>query len=279
MNNIGQHEAFSENLGIEYTIINSKYKTLQFFLGPKLKYTRTRKIGNLGNAVKIAKENGVKVFSHAPYLWNFCGSVKELAWNGNEGMDRKTKSMISEVEYELSVLARFAKEGLGGGVVVHPGTFKREKECLDTIIKTINEIKFPEHSMLLLENCAGKGTTQPRTLEQMRYLIKGVNKKENVGICLDTAHLFGVGEYDIRKKEEIDRLYSNFEKYIGLEYLKLIHLNDSKAEFGSCKDLHEHPGDGLIWKDNKEVLTYFLNKFKDYPMIVEVANVNVNSFV
>jgi len=262
---IGYNEPFCGKM--TSMISDCKNRVMQFCLGSPLSFQRSRvDPTDLENAKKLAKKNGVLVYSHAPYYWSLCGSVKKL--------DRPTSGLFRELKYELGVLSHFRTENGGGGVVIHPGSHADEQGCLNEMIKTLQRVEFPPNSLLLLENSAGQGTTKPTNLLQLAYIMKHFPGTENIGICLDTAHLHGVGEYDLSKISDIDRLKADFIKYNLWKHLKLIHLNDSKVELGAKKDRHEHPGDGVIWRENKDALNHFMHTFDEFPMIVEMCVVD-----
>ena len=89
------------------------------------------------------------------------------------------------------------------------------------------------------------------------------DKKKYIGFCIDTCHIFSEGLYDLRRKEQILKMYEDFNQVIGLDKLTLIHLNDSKTEFSSKADKHARIGEGEIWGDIN-VFKYFLSKMKEY---------------
>ena len=106
------------------------------------------------------------------------------------------------------------------------------------------------------------------------------DKLKYIGVCVDTAHIFGFGEYDISKLSEMTRMFDEFEKVIGIDYLKLIHLNDSAAKLKTRKDRHQLIGDGYIWSENKDSLEYLLNfcKKHDIPIVLETEPHDVYKF-
>ena len=244
------------------TVLSSVYlgmNCFQVFIGNPYSFNR-RKFDreDITKAVNLADKYDIRVYSHAPYNYNLAGSIKSLCWSGNSTQDSQTMSSLSYLEYELSILANFK-----GGVVIHPGSNPDNKGCLNSIVKTINKINFPKGSMLLLENCAGEGTKVPKTLDELKYILDNVYNKDNVGVCLDTAHIQGSGIFDLSKISEIDRLFKEFDEKIGLTRLKLIHFNDSKALLGSKLDRHEVVGNGTIWKNNYNSVVYLLKKIKE----------------
>ena len=119
-----------------------------------------------------------------------------------------------------------------------------------------------------------------KNMEEMKYVIKKLEGKydvngqsiaRNVKICIDTCHLFAAGDYNISKISEIKRFKRDFSKEIGLKYIKLIHLNDSRHDFGCRKDAHEIIGMGYIWKSPR-ILKAFFEEFKDIPYVCETKN-------
>ena len=91
--------------------------------------------------------------------------------------------------------------------------------------------------MLLLENCAGEGNKLCKTFKELNNVIQGVSKdkRNHIGVCVDTAHIWGQGDYDISKIEEVDRMFAEFDNEIGMKYFKLLHLNDSEVKLGAKK--------------------------------------------
>lgn len=121
--------------------------------------------------------------------------------------------------------------------------------------------------MLLIENTAGQGDHLGYRFEHLAEMLEGVENQKRMGICFDTSHAFGAG-YDIRTQETYQETFYQFDSIIGLEYLKVFHLNDSKVEFGSRVDRHDHIGEGKIGLDG---FRYLVNdkRFQEVPMILE----------
>jgi apurinic endonuclease APN1 len=260
--NVGSHMGFSkEILPTLQNTINMGMYSFQFFMGNPQSYTR-QKIYELdiNNCKKLLKKFPTSIFSHFPYIANLNGSTTSLAWNNNQDTDDKLRALIRNLEYELSVLANFSE--YKSGVVIHPGSYPKRDIGLDTIAKTINNINFVDNSKLLLENCAGEGNKLCKDFKEIKRVIDGitVEKKQNIGVCIDTAHIHGSGIYDLSKCDEVDRLFYDFENIIGMEYFNLIHLNDSLVTLGSKKDRHECLCNGYIWGKNSDSLIYLLNK-------------------
>lgn len=157
-------------------------------------------------------------------------------------------------------------------LVIHPGAhlhegvdvgIRRVSEMLDRIYDRCG--RFRVH--LLLETTAGQGTNLGYRFEHLAEIIEKTDSKERLGLCLDTCHVFAAG-YDFRTHETYMALMKEFDEIIGLERLKLVHLNDSKRERGMRVDRHEHPGYGKI---GKKGISFFLrdSRLKDLPMLIE----------
>ncbi len=134
----------------------------------------------------------------------------------------------------------------------HPGSHLRkisEEECLERIADAMNEALSQSSGVtLVIENTAGQGSNLGYRFEHLRYLIDKTEDKSRVGVCLDTAHMFAAG-YDIRSKEAYEATMKEFDEVVGFEYLKGMHINDSKAKFASRVDRHQSLGKGEIGLD------------------------------
>ena len=135
-------------------------------------------------------------------------------------------------------------------LVTHPGahTGSGYEAGIAQFAESLNAVHdaLPDNRTLtLLETTAGQGTTLGRSFAEIAAIIEGVEAKERVGVCLDTCHIFAAG-YDYRTPELYEAMMEEFDATIGLDRLKVIHLNDSKNPLGSCRDRHEHIGEGEI---------------------------------
>jgi deoxyribonuclease IV len=135
-------------------------------------------------------------------------------------------------------------------LVTHPGahTGSGVDEGIRAFAESLNRIydAMPDNTVITcLETTAGQGTTLGRSFEEIAAIIDQVEAKERVGVCLDTCHIFAAG-YDIRTEEGVHAVMDEFDQVIGLDRLKVLHLNDSKNPIGSNKDRHDHIGEGLI---------------------------------
>ena len=273
---VGGHIGFSKSLlPTLNNAVNNHMNTVQFFLGNPKSFTRQRlSETDILECNKCSKTNQLNVFSHYPYTSSLLGSVATLAWDGNEEQDRKTKLILSELEFELNTLSKISDVN---GVVIHPGSYKNRIQGLETIAKSINTINFDENATLLLENSAGEGTKLPKDLKEMAKIFENIDssKKNNVKCCIDTAHIWGSGIYNLQQKDEIDKLFHDFDKEIGLDKFGLLHLNDSAVPFKSKKDRHECLCNGYIWKEDAESLKYLITKCgeNNIPIVLETPNV------
>ena len=153
----------------------------------------------------------------------------------------------------------------------HPGshTGQGAEKGIEEIAALLNELLKPEQTTtVLLETMAGKGSEVGRTFEELRAILDGVKLSEKMGVCLDTCHVYDAG-YDI--VNHLDDVLEEFDRVIGLNRLKAIHLNDSKNPMGSHKDRHEKIGEGSI---GLEAVTAIINhpSLKHLPFYLETPN-------
>lgn len=270
----GSHIKFSKK--IYDTILNAQsrgYYSMQFFMGNQYSYKRSQ-IGDkdLQKCISHLQEYPLNVYTHFPYVANLAGSKDILAWEDNKKMNSQITELLRGLEYELNTLAQLQTTC---GVVIHPGNYPDRKKGLTAIAKSINRIKFRTGAQLLLENSAGQGTSLCTTLEEYKEIYDQLNEnqKEYVGLCIDTCHLFAYGDYNFGKIEDIDRFFIDLDSKVGLDHLKLIHLNDSKMKQGSKKDRHALLGTGCIWGENYNSLRYFMNILDEgnIPFVLETG--------
>ena len=209
--------------------------SFQFFLGaPSNSYKRTMIFDQeIKKVNKILDRFPMKaIFTHYPYTTNLAGQVNNLSWSGNSTVDFKLLGILKALEYELSVTASLNCGRCG--VVIHPGAFVERNVGLKTIAKTINKIKFPENSVLILENCSNEGNKLAKDFHEIKTILDHLDedKKKHVKVCVDTAHIHGSGIYDLSKVEEVDRMFYEFNEILGINNFHVLHLNDSKVELG-----------------------------------------------
>ena len=184
---------------------------------------------------KSAEMDIQPIIGHTSYLLNLA-SPKLALWQ------RSRDTLIVELE---------RADRLGAvGLVLHPGAHvgSGEQTGLERIAQALGDVHTatPEvDTQILLETTAGQGTTLGYSFEQLAWLIDETPDGDRLGVCLDTCHVFAAG-YELRTAEGYAQTIEAFDRTIGLERLKALHLNDCKGELGSRKDRHDHIGDGYI---------------------------------
>lgn len=252
--------------------------TIQFFMGdPKEAWKRDKIMdSDIELSKNLMNKFPINFFSHFPFCANLAGKATKgsLAWNGDVTIDNKVRGMLKALEYELDIVSKFKTSTNKGGVIIHPGSNVNRELGHWKVSETINKINFPNSdSYLLLENCAGEGNKLCRTISELALVLNNIEEKKvaNVKVCIDTAHLWGQGDYNLSLVEEIDRLFEEFDSEIGLENLHLIHLNDAGVPLGAKRDVHACLGQGHIWKENFDSLHHLLTKCTEYqiPLVLE----------
>lgn len=175
------------------------------------------------------------VIVHSPYLPNLCTS--------NADLYRKSAETLTE---DLKRCEKLGAEYL----VIHPGAYSPEfdsKEGVKNLAAAFNATldKVPGKSMLLIENMAGGGRRLGDTFKNIAEMMEGVHDKSRVGVCFDTCHAFAAG-YDITNAGGVKKTLDEFDREIGLEHLKVFHVNDSKGPLGCRRDRHESLGKGFV---------------------------------
>ena len=156
----------------------------------------------------------------------------------------------------------------------HPGSHLRkisEDECLATVADSINwALDQTKDVIAVIENTAGQGSNVGYRFEHLAAIINGVEDKSRVGVCLDTCHTFVAG-YDLRSTELCDAVFADFDRVVGFNYLRGMHLNGSKTEFGSKVDRHHSLTQGNLGLD---LFRYIMNdpRFDDIPMVLETID-------
>ncbi|MEA1986285.1 MAG: deoxyribonuclease IV [Candidatus Marinimicrobia bacterium] len=144
------------------------------------------------------------------------------------------------------------------------------KRIADNMNKAISET---DNITLVIENTAGQGSVLGYKFEHLAFLINEVKDKSRVGVCIDTCHMFSAG-YDIRDKKSYEKTFSDFEKIVGFEYLKGMHLNDSKVKFASRVDRHQSLGKGEIGIDAFKFIMSD-SRMDDIPLILETIDSSI----
>ncbi|MEZ9594650.1 deoxyribonuclease IV [Shewanella sp. 10N.261.52.F9] len=155
----------------------------------------------------------------------------------------------------------------------HPGSHLRKipiDDCLTKISESINlALDCSSGVTAVIENTAGQGSNLGHSFEQLAQIIEGVEDKSRVGICIDTCHLFAAG-YDIRTQKACEQTFDLFDKIVGNQYLKAMHLNDSKTPLNSRVDRHQSLGQGEIGQEAFASLMK-LDVMKGIPLILETV--------
>jgi len=153
----------------------------------------------------------------------------------------------------------------------HPGSHLKAipiEECLKRIAESINiSLDKTKGVIAVIENTAGQGTNLGHTFEQISFIIENVEDKSRVGVCIDTCHAYTSG-YDVKTKDGFTDTFKKFTDIIGINYLKGMHLNDSKKEYGTRVDRHENLGGGFLGVD---IFSFIMNddRFDGIPLILE----------
>ena len=159
----------------------------------------------------------------------------------------------------------------------HPGSHLRKVEeevCLQTIAESINQCLDQTRGVTaVLENTAGQGSNLGFRFEHLAYIIDRVEDKSRIGVCIDTCHAFTAG-YDLKTESGFNQTFADFEAIVGFQYLKGMHLNDSKKELATRVDRHDSIGKGFIGIDLFDRLMNN-SRFEDIPMILETPNVDL----
>jgi deoxyribonuclease-4 len=156
----------------------------------------------------------------------------------------------------------------------HPGAHLKqitESQCLETIAESINMVLEKTSDVTaVIENTAGQGSNVGYKFEHLAAIIEMVEDKSRIGVCLDTCHTYTAG-YDIKSEEGYMSTFEEFERIVGFNFLKGLHLNDSKKELGSRVDRHDSIGKGLL---GIEVFHRIMNdpRFDNMPLILETMN-------
>lgn len=265
---IGTHIPFSGSLNktILYALDTGMY-SFQFFLGSPQSFKRTTlKDEDISKSKSITERFPMNIFTHAPYVFNLA---------------KENEDAIISLEQELNQVYLFK----GKGVVLHPGSNPNKEQGILNIAQKISKIKFcSPNTKLILENMAGQGNMIGSHLEDLKHIRDNIDehKRQFIGFCIDTAHIWGMGLYDLSKTEEIDKMFIDIDSILGLDNISLFHINDSKAKFGSKLDRHHLLCEGEIWGNGKgDSLRYLLNKINEYsiPIILETDPSDILKFL
>ena len=206
-----------------------------------------------------AKENGIEIIlAHAPYTLNGCSAdagIREFA-------TRTMADDLHRMEYTPGHLYNF-----------HPGSHVGQgvEAGIVMIADMLNSILWEDmHTTVLLETMAGKGSEVGGRFEELREIIDRVELRHKLGVCMDTCHVSDAG-YDI--VGDLDGVLTQFDKIVGLDRIKAVHINDSKNPLGAHKDRHEKIGEGTL--GTAAILRVMQHPaLRDCPFLLETPNDN-----
>ena len=232
-----------------------------------LQNTRRKPIEELNAEIgkKFMAENGIKeVVVHAPYIINLANTTKE-----------------GYIDFAIDFLKEELRRAEAVGatqVVLHPGSHVGAgvDVGLNQIIYGLNQVITKDQTVqIALETMAGKGTELARTFEELARIIDGVTYNEHLSVTFDTCHVHDAG-YDI--KNDLSGVLTQFDKTVGLDRIKVLHINDSKNPVGAHKDRHENFGFGEIGFDALMNVIQ-VPEFKNLPKILETPWIKVEDKV
>ncbi len=199
------------------------------------------------------------VLPHDSYLINL-GHPEE------EGLERSREAFLDEMQ-------RCEQLGLDR-LNFHPGSHLKKistEECLDRVAESINiALRATRGVTAVIENTAGQGSNVGFAFWQLKRIIDGVEDKSRVGICLDTCHSFAAG-YDLSSELACERTFEEFDREVGFQYLRGVHLNDALRPLGSRIDRHTPLGEGQIGWDCFRFIARD-SRFDDLPLILETPD-------
>lgn len=259
MLNIGCHISIADGLyGLEKGALRVGANTMQFFIrNPRGGQVRYFDIDERNHFIDFLKNNNfAKFVVHAPYTLNLCAK--------DEKIRAFTKNAMIE---DIKILNHIP----GNYYNFHPGFHVGigSEKGIEMIVTALEDIlKASVKTTVLLETMSGKGSEIGYRFEEIAQIINSVKHSENLGVCLDTCHIFAAG-YDI--VNDLDYVVEQFDNIIGLDRLCAVHLNDSMMPFGSHKDRHAKIGFGEI---GSETLVKLIThpKLKHLPFILETPN-------
>ena len=256
---IGCHLSASKGFtAMGKTALEIGANTFQFFTrnprGGKAKDISEKDVADF---LALAKENKFGVLlAHAPYTLNAAAADENVRQFALDTMSDDLKRM----EYVPHNYYNF-----------HPGSHVGQgaREGIRKIAEVLNAVlKKEQTTTVLLETMAGKGSEVGRSFEELQSIIEQVELKDKLGVCLDTCHVYDAG-YDIVNR--LDDELEDFDRVIGLNRLKAIHLNDTKNPFSSHKDRHEKLGQGFLGLDAVvEIINH--PKLRNLPFYLETPN-------
>lgn len=256
---IGCHLSSSKGyLAMGREAVNIKAGTFQFFTrNPRGGNAKAIVPSDVKDFLDFAGEHDVsRILGHAPYTLNACSADEKV----RDFALRAMTEDLERMEYTPGNCYNF-----------HPGSHVGQgvETGIDLIARLLNQVLKPEqHTTVLLETMAGKGSEIGSRFEELREILDRADLKEHMGVCLDTCHVWD-GGYDI--VNHLDQVVAEFDRIIGLPRLKAVHLNDSMNPLGAHKDRHARIGEGHIGAD---AMVRIINHpaFRELPFYLETPN-------
>ena len=256
---IGSHLSASKGyLHMAEEAVSIGANTFQFFTrNPRGGSAKKINEDDIKKFLEYSSEHSfAKILAHAPYTLNACSKDEKTREFAHTAMEDD----LMRMEYTPNQMYNF-----------HPGSHVGQgaERGIELITELLNSVLKPEMTTtVLLETMAGKGSEVGRSFEELREIIDRTELSDKLGVCLDTCHVYDAG-YDI--VNDLDGVLREFDRIIGLDRLKAIHLNDSKNPFESHKDRHEKIGEGSL---GIEAISRIINHpvLRDLPFYLETPN-------
>lgn len=264
---IGSHVSLTAPdyyLGSVNEAISYNANTFMIYTGaPQNTIRKSTDIFKINDAILKIKEHNMdlnKIVVHAPYIINLCSD--------------KNETRLLGINFLIEEIKRCEKLGLNL-IVLHPGCAlsNLRKYALELVYEGLNYVfdNYPTNVIICIETMAGKGTEVGKTFEEIKIIIDNIKSKKNIGVCFDTCHLNDAG-YDL---SNFDLILDEFDQKIGLNYLKVIHINDSKNPINSHKDRHENIGHGYIGFDTLNKVVHNV-RIANIPKILETPYIMID---
>lgn len=260
---LGSHVSMSGKgmlLGASEEAVSYGANTFMVYTGAP-QNTRRKAIENLNieaGRLHMAEHGIEEIVVHAPYIINIGNTVNPATF------ELGVNFLRSEIE---------RTEAIGAGqIVLHPGAHvgAGSEEGIKKIIEGLNEVLYADQKVqIALETMAGKGSECGRSFEELAMIMDGVTHNDKLSVCFDTCHTHDAG-YDV--KEDFDGVLNEFDKLVGIDRIKVLHINDSKNERGMRKDRHENIGFGHLGFD---ALSYIVH----HPQLMSVPKILETPFI
>lgn len=237
-------------------------EAVQFFISAPQQWRPPVISDEDAQAFRDAREGaGLPAFLHGVYLVNLASTEPAL-------LGRSVGSLKLYMKWGNALGVE--------GVIFHVGSHKGQgfEAVAPQVCRLMRDVLeyAPDGCKLIMENNAGQGGGVGSTFAELGALIRGLDNDPRVGVCLDTCHAFAMG-YDLASREGCERTMEEFDRYIGLERLVVVHANDSKVPLGGVRDRHENIGDGYIgYEGFRTILAH--PAFRDVPFILEVPGID-----